>query len=177
MTSAAIDVHFPFIIITYTFIFLCSDIWNLGDYCRKTQKEYEAKGMHCRRSCVPDKILRKNDDGTESPCAKRMKVSNDPDIYSRSIAFFRAHYTCKDLPKVILHAYAHKQGMDIPKYATNQEDRLFQTVITFQDKKYASSYWEKNKRFAEQGAALVCLLGIGLVKEEDLIKKGCLLNT
>ncbi|XP_055298288.1 tRNA-dihydrouridine(20) synthase [NAD(P)+]-like [Sitodiplosis mosellana] len=152
------------------------DIWDLGDYCRKTQREYEEKGMHCRRSCVPDTVLRRNEDGTDSPCPKRIKVSNDPDIYTRSIAYFRAHYTEKDMPKVILHTYAHKNGLNIPTYETNQEDSLFQTVITFQGKKYASSYWEKNKRFAEQAAALVCLLGIDLVKEEDLIKKGSLLN-
>ena len=132
--------------------------------------------MHCRRSCVPDKVLRRNEDETNGPCAKRMKVSNDPNIYTRSIAYFRAHYTEKDMPKVILHTYAHKNAMKTPTYETHQENGLFQTVITFEGKKYASSYWEKNKRFAEQAAALVCLLGIDLVKEDDLIKKGSLLN-
>lgn len=149
----------------------------MGDYCRKIQREYEEKGMHCRRSCVPDKILRQHGNGTDGPCAKRIKISDDPNIYTKSIAFFRAHYSNKDMPKVVLHTYASKKGLKNPTYVTQQEDCLFQTVITFQDKKYASSYWEKNKRFAEQGAALVCLLGIGLVNEEDLIKRGSLLNT
>lgn len=78
------------------------------------------------------------------------------------------------MPKVILHTYAKKENIEIPKYETKQEDRLFQTVVSFQGVKYTNSYWEKNKRFAEQGAALVCLLALGLVNEDDLIKNGSL---
>lgn len=79
------------------------------------------------------------------------------------------------MPKCLLHTFAMKMGLEPPVYTTSQEDRLFQTVVSFQDQKYVSSYWEKNKRFAEQGAALVCILGLGLVTEEDLIKNGSLI--
>lgn len=64
----------------------------------------------------------------------------------------------------------------MPTYETQQEDRLFRTIVTFDGKKYASSYWEKNKRFAEQGAALVCALENGLVSEETLVKNGSILK-
>lgn len=158
---------------TILFMFDCSGIWDLGDYCRKIQGEYEDKGMHCRRTCVPDSLLRRTISDSDGPDSKRRKLI-DPNIYTRNVAFFRAHYTNDNMPKVILHTYAMKNDINHPIYETIQEDRLFQTVITFQDKKYASSYWEKNKRFAEQGAALACILGLGLVKEEDLIKNGSL---
>ena len=59
-----------------------------------------------------------------------------------------------------------KNYRKIPVYQTQQEDRLFRAIVTYNGKKYTSSYWEKNKRFAEQGAALVCLLDLGIVEEE-----------
>lgn len=82
----------------------------------------------------------------------------------------------RDLPKSILHAYAVKNFKLIPAYRTQQQDRLFRTVVEFEKKKYSSLYWEKNKRFAEQGAALVCILNLGLINEEVLIKKGSILQ-
>lgn len=130
--------------------------------------------MHCRRNCVPDALLRRNNDTPEQINAKRSKISDDTVIYKRNIAFFRAQYTSKNIPKCVLNSYAMKNGFDQPIYTTEQEYSLFQTVVSFQNQKYASSYWEKNKRSAEQGAALVCILGLGLVKEEDLIKNGSL---
>lgn len=133
--------------------------------------------MHCRRNCVPDTLLRKSTDHfIGSSDAKRTKISNDAEIYRRNVAFFRAHYTTKNMPKCVLNSHAMKNGLDQPIYSTTQEDRLFQTVVSFQNRKYASSYWEKNKRFAEQGAALVCILGLGLVTEEDLIENGSLIK-
>lgn len=138
------------------------------------QKQYEEKGMHCRRNCVPDSLLRRSDDVLEQTNTKRSKTSIESTIYIRNVAFFRAHYTIKNMPKCVLNSYATKHGYNQPIYTTKQEDRLFQTVVTFQNKKYASSYWEKNKRFAEQGAALVCILALGLVTEDDLIENGSL---
>lgn len=132
-------------------------------------------GMHCRRNCVPDSLVRKNADDSEQTEAKRSK--NDTSIQKRNIAFFRAHYSTKNMPKCVLNSYATKNGIDQPIYTTEKEDRLFQSVVEFQNQKYASSYWEKNKRFAEQGAALVCILGLGLVSEEDLIKNGSLTSS
>lgn len=145
----------------------------MGEYCRKKQGEYEDRGMHCRRTCVPDSLLRRVIVDADGPDAKRRKPT-DPNIYTRNIAYFRAHYTNENMPKVILHSYAQKNDINNPTYETIQEDRLFQAIVTFQGKQYASSYWEKNKRFAEQGAALACSLGIGLVTEVDLIKNGSL---
>lgn len=81
-----------------------------------------------------------------------------------------------DLPKSILHLYAAKNDKDLPKYETQQEDRLFRTTLTFDGKKYRSSYWEKNKKFAEQGAALVCIFHLRLVNEESLIQNGSILR-
>lgn len=40
---------------------------------------------------------------------------------------------------------------------------------------FASGYWEKNKKFAEQGAALAAMLALGLVSRESLITGGSLI--
>lgn len=139
------------------------------------QREYEGKGMHCRRTCIPDCHVA-SIAPSECSDAKRMKLSNDPSVYTRNIAFFRAHYTNENMPKCVLNSYATKKGLDSPIYTTQQEGRLFQSVISFQNQRYASSYWEKNKRFAEQGAALVCILSLSLVSEGDLLKNGSLIK-
>lgn len=155
--------------------FVSSDIWGLKEYCRLKQKEYEDKGLHCHRVCVSDSLLRKGHEiDAECTESKRAKYSHDPDTYIRNVVFIRQHFTNLTLPKCMLNAHAMKNRLDQPTYETRQNDRLFQTVITYADKKYASSYWEKNKRYAEQGAALACILSLGLVNEEELINSGIL---
>lgn len=138
--------------------------------------------MHNRRACVPGKMLRNltcSDNKDNDINAKRPKLTestDDSNMIGSNIAFFRAHYTDKNLPKMKLHVYAMKNHFDQPSYKTQQEDKLFRSILTFDGRQFASSYWEKNKRFAEQGAALVCLLHLGLIDEQILIKNGSILK-
>lgn len=92
------------------------------------------------------------------------------------VCFIRANFNDLSLPKGRLHAWAGKNGLKLPKYETQQIEKLFRTIITFNDKKYTSSFWEKNKKFAEQGAALVCLHHLGLVSEDELVKLGSVIK-
>lgn len=80
------------------------------------------------------------------------------------------------LPKTMLYKYAAKRGKETPVYETKGIDKLFRAICTFDSKRYTSSFWEKNKKQAEQGAALVCLLHIGLVTEDELIKNESMLR-
>lgn len=156
-----------------------SDIWNLAPYCRSKQIEYQEKGMHNRRACVPGRLLEAAIEAGEidGPAAKRAKLLlDDPNVITSNIAFFRAHYSHKDLPKLLIHAHAMKKYVVQPTYKTQQADKLFRSVLTYDGRQYASTYWEKNKRFAEQGAALVGMLHLGLVDEETLIKNGSILK-
>lgn len=163
--------------ISFRFNF-CSEIWNLGTYCRTKQLEYQAKGMHNRRACVPGRLLANaiQPGDVDVPVAKRVKLIEDPNVITSSVAFFRAHYTHKDLPKLRIHAHAMKKCVEQPVYKTQQEDKLFRSVLTLDGIQYASTYWEKNKRFAEQGAALVAMLHLGLIDEKLLIKNGSILK-
>lgn len=92
------------------------------------------------------------------------------------VCFIRASFNDLNLPKAQLHLWAGKKGHKLPTYDTQQIEKLFRTIITFNGKKYTSSFWEKNKKFAEQGAALVCLHSLGLVSEDDLIKFGSIIK-
>lgn len=156
-----------------------SDIWGLADYCRSKQVEYQDKGMHSRRMYAPGKLTSTaNDDSSVGP--KRLKLTDlaeeDASIITKNIAFFRSFYAEADVPKMRLHTYALKNGIKQPTYETKHEDRLFRSILTFNGSKFASTYWEKNKRYAEQSAALVCLLHLGHIDEEVLIKNGSILK-
>lgn len=156
----------------YLYLRFASDIWDLGTYCRSKQVEYQERGMHNRRTCVPGTLTTESENiGPES---KKKKLNED--VIETNIAFFRAHYVDTELPKTKLHTYAMKNDLTMPIYETQQEDRLFRSIMTFDNKKFASSYWEKNKRFAEQGVALVALLHMGLIEEDQLIKSGSILK-
>lgn len=138
--------------------------------------------MHNRRDCVPGKLRRAAENGADANDAKKPKINtDDPNMIIRNVAFYRAQFSDTDstkyLPKIRLHQYATKKRLDNPTYETQQVDRLFQTTLTFNGKKYASSVWEKNKKFAEQGSALVCILNLGLIDEETLIKSGSILKS
>lgn len=112
---------------------------------------------------------------------KRKKQKTDIDgegvDVTMKCAFIRVNYfTDPDLPKSKLITYCAKNKLELPKYKVFNEDKLFRAVATLNDVKYSSSYWEKNKRFAEQGAALVACVSLGLISKEDLIKDGSILE-
>lgn len=97
-------------------------------------------------------------------------------FYYFQVCFIRANFNDQNMPKAKLHAWLGKNGHNLPVYETQQVEKLFRTIITFNDKKYTSSFWEKNKKFAEQGAALVLMFHLGLVSEEDLIQFGSIIK-
>lgn len=92
------------------------------------------------------------------------------------VCFIRANFNDVNLPKSKLHTWARNNGYKLPEYDTHQIEKLFCTILLFNGKKYTSSFWEKNKKFAEQGAALVCLYHLGIVTKEDLIKFGSIIK-
>lgn len=139
--------------------------------------EFQSAGMKGRRETVPGNLEKSQSNGDDEPEAKKQKTETlDADVVQMNVAFFRSHYPdVLSLPKSVLHSYATRNRRGLPVYETQQVDRLFRTVVSFDRKRYASSYWEKNKKFAEQGAALVCSLHLGLVDEAVVIKNGGIL--
>jgi tRNA-dihydrouridine synthase 2 len=140
------------------------DVWGMKDYCKQKQQEYLKKGMLCRRDIAPPL--------TNGNPPKKQKT-DDPNLIEKNIAFIRANYQKDtDLPKSVLHLHALKVLKSRPSYETEQHDKLFRSTLSLNGKKYTSLFWEKNKKFSEQGAALVCLQHLGLVSDKDLIENG-----
>ncbi|KAF9414673.1 hypothetical protein HW555_007451 [Spodoptera exigua] len=147
---------------------ICS-IWGLGEFCRETQVSYQKRGIQGRWQVTPDDL--------EPPQKKIKALDIDlTDVIQMKISFIRANFNDQTLPKFKLHSWAGKNGLKLPTYETQQVEKLFRTIITFNGKKYTSSFWEKNKKYSEQGAALVCIFHLGLVTEEDLIKLGSIIK-
>ncbi|CAH1183328.1 unnamed protein product [Phaedon cochleariae] len=145
-------------------------IWDLGDYCRQKQLEYQSKGILSRREIGPD---------TLDPKRKRQKtdLDNESIDIEMKCAFIRVNYgTDIDLPKSKIIAHCGKHKLKLPKYRVFNEDKLFRAIVTLEGKTYSSTYWEKNKKFAEQGAALVACVSLKLIDREQLIKDGSILE-
>lgn len=144
------------------------EIWGMARYCRTKMLEYQDAGNKGRREVVPGLARSPAEDLTDQPLSKRFKLNNDETVIERNVAYFRTHYaSVPELPKSVLFTHARP---------CSQVDRLFRSVVTFNDCKYSSTYWEKNKKNAEQGAALVCILTLGLIAEEVLVKRGAILK-
>ncbi|XP_013107972.1 tRNA-dihydrouridine(20) synthase [NAD(P)+]-like isoform X2 [Stomoxys calcitrans] len=156
------------------------DIWNMGDYCRQKELELHNKGNMGRRQVVPGQVP---DSDILEVAAKKAKTDesvedDEKDIIEENVAFLRCNYNIKTdhFPKTQLYVFANKNDKLPPTYVTEGKDKLFRSICTFDDKRYRSTFWQKNKKQAEQAAALVCLKNIGLVTTEELIKNGSILR-
>ncbi|KAH8385800.1 hypothetical protein KR093_011784 [Drosophila rubida] len=153
------------------------EIWQLGDYCRSRQQHYKLHGNIGRSEVVPpveDKILNKR---------RKVETSNDliseayDGVISCNMAFLRSTYpNDNQLPKTLLYVRSGRLDKEPPSYETRQCNKLFRSICSFDGQRYSSSFWEKNKRQAEQGAALVALFQLGLLEEDTLRNNGSLVS-
>lgn len=139
------------------------EAFDMKDYCKEKQLEYQRQSALAKREAV--------NDNEDSPLAKRMKIAEG--AIEEHIAFIRSNYL-KDteLPKSILHMHTKKKLRTVPGYETEQNDRVFRAALTLNNKKYSSTFWDKNKKSAEQSAAMVCMLHLGLITKEELVENG-----
>lgn len=77
---------------------------------------------------------------------------------------------------MVLYVLAGKLGKQAPSYETHQCDKLFRSICSYDGQRFSSSFWEKNKKQAEQGAALVALLQLGHLNEQTLLENGSLIS-
>ena len=82
--------------------------------------------------------------------------------------FVRGHYgdneSCK-LPKTLLLMYSRQNDLEQPQYTVEQQDKQFRGQVKLGQEAYGSLSWEKNKKFAEQGAALVAVKCLNITKD------------
>ena len=92
-------------------------------------------------------------------------AAEDEEVTEMFCPFVRGHYDTdgRDLPKTELLSWSRSQeDLDDPKYVTVPAEKTFTSVVTVGGKRFCSSSWEKNKRYAEQAAAIVALHCLGI---------------
>ncbi|XP_039444122.1 tRNA-dihydrouridine(20) synthase [NAD(P)+]-like [Culex pipiens pallens] len=151
------------------------DVWDLAPYCRQKQLEYHNAGLQGRRQAAPQP-----DEQDENCPTKRQRLGNgdsEQDVVSHNVSFIRVNYSDdKELPKSKLYIYTVKNGLKLPKYESIHKDKLFRAIVLVGERRYSSSFWEKSKKYAEQSAALTCLLHLGVESREKLIANGAIIG-
>ncbi|KAG7202372.1 hypothetical protein KM043_018695 [Ampulex compressa] len=150
------------------------DVWDLSDYYRLRRKEFLEKGLRDRFDVIAPEDEGKTEDGH---VFRKRKIEDDEDVTFMHCVFLRNMYPRDiDLPKTKLQRWTAKHKKKVPSYVTMHDDKLFRSIVTVDGRRYGSSYWEKNKKWAEQGAALVCLFSLGVLDEKALILSGTVIS-
>ncbi len=144
----------------------------MDDYCREVQSEHKAKG-HKSLPCSPQTCYHKMEGDLFE---LRKQYYTDENIIFSMMKFDRRYFGMDTLPKVLVHAHAGRNRLPLPTYETKRADPLIYSVMTYDGKKYASLIWDRERRFAEQNAALVCVHSLGLMDEDFLVAIGCLIE-
>ncbi|XP_014247749.1 tRNA-dihydrouridine(20) synthase [NAD(P)+]-like [Cimex lectularius] len=137
-----------------------SVLWSLEEFYKEMVEQQEQNGLIGRRDVQP---------------VGHKKICLDSDVTAMECVFIRNLYPSDpDLPKTRLLMWTKSNGLKIPQYQTIQVDKLFRSTVTVHGLRYTSTFWEKNKRWAEQGAAIVCLCSIGILDKKFLKENGVL---
>lgn len=81
-------------------------------------------------------------------CTDQKKIKPNPvedeldNGYSLKCMYIRSLYPRpEDLPKTKLLNWAKTHNKPLPKYHTEQFEKLFKSTVTFDNQKYSSSFW------------------------------------
>lgn len=96
---------------------------------------------------------KRNINGSFEPVCKKIKKDSCNEAYFK---FNRKDYVESKLPKDLLLQFSREFKCDL-KYNVREEDRHFYGQVTVGQDRFASLCPEKNKKYAEQNAALVAL--------------------
>ncbi|ESO91102.1 hypothetical protein LOTGIDRAFT_191598 [Lottia gigantea] len=149
------------------------DIWKLEEFYKTIQRMRIKK----RERLMDDENIYNN-----KIIAKRMKTEDGSILIQLPVRFIKSNYPGNISPKQLLHTKYMKKHTKAPPYNTVQRDsdKCFKSVLCFDGKKYTTPYWEKSKQLAEQGAAITCLISLGVhdgrinnneTEDEDLRSK------
>ncbi|XP_054710193.1 tRNA-dihydrouridine(20) synthase [NAD(P)+]-like [Uloborus diversus] len=131
------------------------ELWNLKEFLDLKRNERSFKAEQLKRLQERDFQLQ--------AALKRRKVNQDG-IHEMDVKFQRSNFTMDGLPKTVLWNWAKNQKLKQPVYKTDQYEKSFQSIITINGEKYTNRCLEKNKKNAEQAAALVAAISLGLIQ-------------
>ncbi|RWS22532.1 tRNA-dihydrouridine(20) synthase-like [NAD(P)+] [Leptotrombidium deliense] len=135
-------------------------IWGMNDFYDKNDAELKQR--------IATKIEHKADDVIEN--VHKNKKLKGAEVEPLTLKYLKNLFVESSLPKTRLINYANRNFLSQPKYKTHQIEKHFYSVVTIGEKSYKNNYLEKNKKSAEQGAALVACFYLNLVGE-DIIRQ------
>ncbi|OQR80308.1 tRNA-dihydrouridine(20) synthase-like [Tropilaelaps mercedesae] len=134
------------------------DIWGL-------RQTYEDKQAHWHHEAQTLRV------GNEERGLKRKlnsSAENEGEVFEIEVKFCRNLFGIADLPKTLLFNRSRAEKGEQPRYTIMNVDKMFRAVVLYNGKRYSSLFREKNKRMAEQSAALACLYALGVIGEEKI---------
>ncbi|PAA48830.1 hypothetical protein BOX15_Mlig017111g2 [Macrostomum lignano] len=168
---------------------LCT-LWNLsawyGEHLAKMQHlEAEEEDASQEQQQQPQSeqhagVKRKAETAAETALAasgpltkRRLTVDSDTGEVLASFRYLRRLYRPDTSPKMLLHTHCQWRDLPAPEYKTDYIDRLYYSQVTVEGKVYRNLLGDQSKRYAEQGAACICLVHLGLSdgrKDEEQAK-------
>lgn len=133
-------------------------LWDMGEEHASRQLKLHAKAKALRELS--------NNDNTEL-ALKKCKVG-DEEVWQMEAKFVRSLFEMSNLPKTVLINWTRKNSYAHPFYRTESVEKSFRSVVLVEGKMYSSTYLEKNKKYAEQAAALVALYDLGLIDSSKI---------
>lgn len=118
----------------------CSQIWNLLDYYKKKQEEFQRQSLKLQVT-LPSM-------GHLEPANKKAKIEStffsrvcEDDQITKVLIPLRKPYLKHILPKSILLEHVNKaKHSKIPLYRSEQVDKLFFSTVVVNGKQYANRY-------------------------------------
>jgi len=121
----------------------------------------------------PDKEFSEKMDKEQKIATRKRKIGEDL-VTEMFCPFVRGHYgdnESSNLPKTLLLLYARQKQLGQPNYVMEQQDKQFRARVKVGEESFGSIAWEKNKKYAEQGAALVAVKCLNITKADIVWKQ------
>ena len=141
------------------------DVCNVFGHGEKYHSKVEEWAQHKER---PDSAFVEKMNTTLREEARKRTI-DEVEVTEMFCPFVRGHYGDNDssrLPKSLLLMWSRQIGEEQPVYTVEQLDKQFRARVEMGGQVFGSTSWEKNKKFAEQGAALVAIKCLKITKDD-----------
>jgi len=144
---------------------LC-EVFNLGEEYRKRKETLQKLNR-------PDHMFSEKVNKESRTQSLKRKIGDDY-VTEMFCPFVRGHYglnESSELPKTLLLLFSRQKGFEQPIYEVEKQDKQFRARVKVCGDYYGSLSWEKNKKYAEQGAALVAVKCLNISKSDIIWKQ------
>jgi len=129
-------------------------LWGMGEFYDETLANQQLKA----------ELLKKRTASGEAVIQRRL-LSDGTEFVEVDFKYNKREYGAnKTSPKMILHDWLKKHKKQEPVYQTkhNPDDKMYHSVVSVMDVKYASTHWDFSKKNVEQAAAAIALRCLGI---------------